>query len=376
LLTAYGLNQHKITGKIAKTALKELEGRKPEGRSRPLEGKWGVIVFSALCLILLLTLVYPPNFIDLQKALQFRKNTVVTTTRPIPSPDVSPIPDESQKTTEAPQPERPMIAPPVQPIADEPLNTTDPQALKTSPVITDSVAPVEAEIQQQQIPESEPLEVVALRLGDFLVEIDPVASRQTAFEAATNLWRISPKIKPHLHTIEDSDTFFRLAAKQNGLTAKRIVGNLRLIEKLNVPAILEFTVPNGASTEYLTLSRIDYGTITLLSGIGRQITTSTEELKTYWSGAAYILWKNFLACTGEIPNHASEDSVITLKMILKDVGFDHITIDPVYDQPTQDAVKEVQRKHGLTADGVVGTLTKIVLYNEYKSFDIPHIRMN
>ena len=61
---------------------------------------------------------------------------------------------------------------------------------------------------------------------------------------------------------------------------------------------------------------------------------------------------------------------------MKEIGFDQITMDPIYDEPTQEAVKTIQRKHGLLDDGVVGPLTKIILYNEHQSFEIPHIRTN
>ncbi len=60
-------------------------------------------------------------------------------------------------------------------------------------------------------------------------------------------------------------------------------------------------------------------------------------------------------------------------MHLHDMGYNKIKIDPVYDDQTKAAVKKIQAKYGLKADGLVGPLTKIVLYNEKKSLKIPHI---
>jgi general secretion pathway protein A len=60
-------------------------------------------------------------------------------------------------------------------------------------------------------------------------------------------------------------------------------------------------------------------------------------------------------------------------MHLLDMGYDKIKINPVYDDQTRAAVKKIQKKYGLKADGLVGPLTKIVLYNEKKSLKIPHI---
>ena len=97
------------------------------------------------------------------------------------------------------------------------------------------------------------------------------------------------------------------------------------------------------------------------------------EIKKYWSGRAYILWKNLFSYQGTIPLTSPKDSIIALKMHLHDMGYDQIKINPVYDDQTKEAVKNIQKKYGLKADGLVGPLTKIVLYNEKKSLNIPHI---
>jgi general secretion pathway protein A len=103
------------------------------------------------------------------------------------------------------------------------------------------------------------------------------------------------------------------------------------------------------------------------------IVLPTEILKPYCPGAVYMPWKNFFAYKGTIPLTAPRDSVIKLKMHLQDIGFNRIEINPIYDDHAKQAVKQVQKKNGLRPDGIVGPLTKIVLYNEKKSLNIPHI---
>jgi len=61
-------------------------------------------------------------------------------------------------------------------------------------------------------------------------------------------------------------------------------------------------------------------------------------------------------------------------MLMHDLGFSEIEINPVYDDKTRDAVRLVQEKHGIRPDGIVGPLTRIVLYNEKKTLNIPHIK--
>jgi general secretion pathway protein A len=48
-------------------------------------------------------------------------------------------------------------------------------------------------------------------------------------------------------------------------------------------------------------------------------------------------------------------------------------MSPLYDEQTKKVVRQIQRKHGLKPDGIVGPLTKIVLYNEKKTLKIPHL---
>jgi peptidoglycan hydrolase-like protein with peptidoglycan-binding domain len=88
---------------------------------------------------------------------------------------------------------------------------------------------------------------------------------------------------------------------------------------------------------------------------------------------AYIPWKNFLSMTGTIPIDAPKDSIITLKKLLRDIGFKKVEPTPFYDDQTREAVMKIQRKYGLRVDGAVGSTTKIALYNEKKTLKRPYI---
>ena len=106
----------------------------------------------------------------------------------------------------------------------------------------------------------------------------------------------------------------------------------------------------------------------------KEIALKTDDIKDHWTGIAYVPWKDFYGCTGEIPTYAPESSVKALKLLLKDIGYPDLEINSIYDDQTRQAVVDVQKKNGLPPDGVVGPFTKIVLYNEQKNIKIPHIR--
>ncbi|MBW2337311.1 MAG: hypothetical protein JRF47_11240, partial [Deltaproteobacteria bacterium] len=44
-----------------------------------------------------------------------------------------------------------------------------------------------------------------------------------------------------------------------------------------------------------------------------------------------------------------------------------------YDSWTRNIIKEIQAKYGIPVDGFVGPLTKIILYREKKSFEMPYL---
>ena len=64
---------------------------------------------------------------------------------------------------------------------------------------------------------------------------------------------------------------------------------------------------------------------------------------------------------------------MSLKMLLKQIGFESIRVDERYDEQTREAVRSVQRLHGVKDDGYVGPLTKIILYNENRALPIPRL---
>jgi peptidoglycan hydrolase-like protein with peptidoglycan-binding domain len=108
----------------------------------------------------------------------------------------------------------------------------------------------------------------------------------------------------------------------------------------------------------------------------RPIEPDAGEISRNWSGVAYIPWKNFLSLSGTIPGNAPADSVLALKMLLRDLGHTGIPLTKDYDGITQKTVEQIQAKYGLPKDGVVGNLTKIILYREGKTFDIPRLAPN
>lgn len=210
--------------------------------------------------------------------------------------------------------------------------------------------------------------------AEFLTRLGPRPSRNAAIKTTLALWDNRCAETPYLDTMDNDTTFFQLSAKQNNFNVLPIEKDLDLIKRLDLPAIFEFYPPIGLTTRYLSLIKITGNELTFKGGKKDEtIRVGLEEMDDYWTGTAYILWKNYLNYSGNIPSEAPREAVIALKLLLRRLGFDQIEVNRSYDPFTREIVKKIQQRHGIRVDGIVGKQTKIVLFNEKKDLKIPHI---
>jgi general secretion pathway protein A len=404
LLTAFGLDQKEITQKIVRSSIKELIDGNDINKNRFKKRTKAILFFSIISLIIFMIIYYHPGLFRINKIFNSPeikkldtlhskniKNSVPAATasesnKPVPpaatvvnkeqvpavtvseSEKLVPATDESESKKSAPPATGAVKKEQVSPLIVS-------ESKKLVPAAT---APESNKIEVQKAkalePAIEPVTEPVRNLGNLLKTMDRFSSRHMAIKVALNLWNIKPEIKPDLDTIDDDQNFFRLVSKENNLLIRRINGNLNAIKKLNLPVILAVHLNKNISPSYLALIKIDPQKVTLRGGKQDiSIELSPVELESYWSGVAFIPWKNFLSLKGTIPINCPKDSITTLKMLLRDIGFKEVEINSFYDDKTRQAVKEIQKKYGLHIDGTVGSTTKIALYNEKKVLKQPHI---
>jgi general secretion pathway protein A len=366
LLTAYGRDQKKISNKIAAMALKELGGHDREKRfDLGVNKKTTAAVACALSATLLIIL-YAFGIIDVSKRVENQNIQRIT------------VKEASQQAASHQD--------------TKPAGKIEAESDKNQVLGYENVEPDARKIQEPNVentehevknmlkfsskdPEQGAITEVGLR--DFLKIKSHRAFRAEAFKAVMELWDVNADSTLYVEDTLDDFSFFLLAAKQNRFDVYRVESDLELILKLDLPVIMQFHTAQGKIPAYLVLFKIEGEKLSLKNTSDSDvIISSPHELRTHWSGIAYIPWKNYFALTGTIPRDAKGESIITLKLLLKDLGFSDIELSPEYDEKTRKAITKIQAGYNLPVDGVVGPMTKIVLYNQKKSLKIPHLEGN
>ena len=370
LLTAFGLSKQKITGSITRDAIRELKNRGASVRYELFNWKKILIIGTAAGCVSAAVIFHQPLIQEIGSYLNpaaYRSSeaSLATITEPASAVDSDPSVSATQDTYFD-----------LSPDPTESLNA-DPSAVEDNePEISTPSVSIEPEDRQETKKEEGPSQITeAMKLADFLTAMDIRSSRLDALKQAMHLWQIPIEDQPYLNSLDDDQSFFRLTTKPKGVSIARLETDLDLLKKLNLPAIMEFYPTGSEEPGYLTLSQIKGDDLYIFNNANgnEPVVASPDEINSYWSGIAYVPWKNYLSIWGIIPRNASKDSIITLKLLLHELGYDSVTLNEEYDASTRRAIEAIQAKYGMPVDGFVGPLTKIILYQEKNDFGMPHL---
>lgn len=353
LLSAFGRHRLKISGSIAKSAIQELVARGDIPRKLLTGNIKRIFVVAALCAVLIVFLVF---YLELSRLM------VKSPSAAIPTPVI----------------EEKVILPHAQaPVPDQKLYPLP--EIKRSESFSDKSEslPVQVSRVAEPAPAVKPEIKNDTQFIDFhkiLIDGSAIFTKNASLERLLEIWKISEVFQQDLNEISDDPVFFHLAAQKSGLVATPVFGNLDRIVKLNIPAILKFSHSSGVDPVYLTLIKVTTD-VMIFSGYQTlpAIVVPYAWVMENWDGEGFVFWKNFYNYQGTIPIDSPGESVITLKLHLRDMGYQHIEISGTYDLPTRMAINAIQARHGIPIDGYVGPLTKIILYNEKQSLAIPHL---
>ena len=160
-------------------------------------------------------------------------------------------------------------------------------------------------------------------------------------------------------------------ASEQGLDCLTQKGSLAQLHLYNRPAILMVNDDNGASHQ-VVLTRLDDEHARIeLGGSSHQI--GIGELSRYWFGDFVMLWRPGTSQVKSLSPGMRGADVRWLRESLQHVRGEHSDgpVSDVFDSDLTDLVRDFQRQHRLTVDGIAGVQTQIALASAVAGSDAP-----
>jgi general secretion pathway protein A len=325
LLGGYSQDRHRITGPLVRNAASEVFGKRFTPPWLPWAGTAAIAAILALGSFALWRL-QPWSWVHRSTASPVQHAAVQT---PKPAPH-APIAATAQSNA-----------------ANTPSATT-----ATAATATATATPGAAAATMPPVPASAPATPAIEPLPALLARHTSDTTTDAAFARLFNLWGIH-------YTMDGTDPCTQ--ASQHGLACLTERGSLGQLRLYNRPAILILTDANGASHEVVLTgldgerASIDLGKSTHEVGDG--------ELSNYWMGDYVMLWQPAAAPVHTLSPGMTGDGVLWLRRSLDKLAgvADSGSPSNVYDAGLAGLVRQFQRNHRLTVDGVAGVRTQVAL---------------
>ena len=160
-------------------------------------------------------------------------------------------------------------------------------------------------------------------------------------------------------------------AQQQGLDCLTQKGSFAQLRLYNRPAILMLNDDGGASHQ-VVLTRLDDEHARIeLGGAHHEI--GIGELSRYWFGDFVMLWRPGTSQVKSLSPGMRGADVRWLRESLQHVRGEHsdAPVSDVFDADLGNLVRDFQRQHRLTVDGIAGVQTQIALASAVAGSDTP-----
>jgi general secretion pathway protein A len=201
-------------------------------------------------------------------------------------------------------------------------------------------------------------------LTDLLAGHASETDTDSAFSKLFGLWRIQ-----YVPASVDPCS----QASSQGLECLNQRGSFGQLRLYNRPAILMLNDDAGASHQ-VVLTALDDEHATVQLG-GRSHDVSIGELSRYWFGDFVMLWRPGTSQVKSLSQGMRGDDVRWLRQSLQRVEGAHSDgpVSDVFDADLNKLVREFQRQHRLSVDGIAGVQTQIVLASAVAPPDSPFL---
>jgi general secretion pathway protein A len=325
LLTAFGVDRPRVTWLTARAALRELRGKTGARRVvRKWSGRLTLALMTAMLLAGLVAGAYLGGFQSIDGGL----------------PGSSPHLPEARRFA-LPAPDSPPAA--AVPEAPPPAAVPDP-----------------------------PLTVDRPALASLLKASDPARNRRDALAATLESWGGPIEIQGVFEIAAKDAGFFRMAAVRNGFSLQQLQGALTDIQHFGLPVILAMRLPQRQGVVYLSMTAIDAEIVSCRQSPDRPAFHARwRDLTPFYTGVFYLVWKNPRGYSGVVSASSSREKILKLEEHLLTLGVTDGAPAGVYEGKLAAAIRVLQRRHGLTPDGLAGPMTQLALYRETPGYQVP-----
>jgi general secretion pathway protein A len=162
-------------------------------------------------------------------------------------------------------------------------------------------------------------------------------------------------------------------ASNQGLECLNQRGSFGQLRLYNRPAILMLNDNAGASHQVVLTALDDEHATVQLGGSSHDV--SIGELSRYWFGDFVMLWRPGTSQVKVLSQGMRGDDVRWLRQSLQRVEGEHSDgpVSDVFDADLSKLVRDFQRQHRLTVDGIAGVQTQIVLASAVAPADSPFL---
>lgn len=235
---------------------------------------------------------------------------------------------------------------------------------------TTEISAFSRETSKNQAAPHQPEDSALLDLQSQLAAKTERESAAEAFNAVARIWSVAP-IPVDKTSSEPAD--LTGYADRSGLRLFRTKGNLGALLRLDYPAILELSLPDGKGQRYLSLIGREGNLLVMAPPLQGHTTISSSELEKFWTGRSFLPWKNVqnLPLVSRLGD--SGESIKNLKLLLEKTGYYRGLPTELFDEEMLASVKRFQAARGIEVDGVVGDRTLLLLYRAGNLVEVPRL---
>jgi general secretion pathway protein A len=138
-------------------------------------------------------------------------------------------------------------------------------------------------------------------------------------------------------------------------------GSLGELRRLNWPAIVTLIDENGAA-HFVVIASLDQSAAHMLAN-GKTFDLPLAELTYHWFGEHLLLWRPGIPQPKDLVPGMRDAGVLWLRETLARLAGENPPANPspLYDTALETRVREFQRSHMLTVDGIVGARTQVAM---------------